>query len=187
MIDRYRIVHCRSRLCSPAFVDDHCYRFYETRLLNLLRPLQLQLQAYCLLPGEVYLLVSPLTPLAVAHLLRSLNRSYSEYFSIRFARTGRVWHSGYREIKLRQGQTLLDCQKYIERLPMRRLGHGHPGAHAWSSYCRNAFGQDRYLHPSPGVQKLRGGKRGSCARYRNFVASEFPPAYEQHLEQMITA
>lgn len=185
MTRRFRVSYCRTAICSPAFVDEHCYEFYERRLLNRLAAFRIALSAYSLLPDAVYLLAASDSPFAVRRLLRELNRDYALYFSNRFGRVGSVWRSDCHHLAVPCGQTLLDLHKFIERRALANPGCETPGQHAWSSYHLNAFGRDDRLSSFPALDRLRGGLRGSFARYRSFIARDFAEGYESWLQRQV--
>ena len=180
------VVIQRAANCGDAFYDNACYRFYLVRLLNSVRQCQVRLHAYCLLANEVILLLTPDTPFAISSLLQSVNSQYRRYYQQRFERDVDVW-AGSRKSSLIQGQALIvDCQKYIERLP---IDHGiteHAGEHEWSSYCANAFGI-RYPNVArhPGVDAFLKIPDRPFRAYRDFIARPFTRAYRDYLQRKL--
>lgn len=185
MTKRYRAGYCRAAICSPAFVDDHCYDFYERRLLSRLSAFRVALSAYCLLPNAVYLLAATDSPFGLVRLLCDLNADYALYFNNRFDRVGAVWRADCRQLDVPGGQTLLDVHKFVERRPLASLGCEDPGQHPWSSYHLNAFGRDERLNSFTALNRLRGAPRGSFARYRSFIACGFAAGYEDWLLRQV--
>lgn len=176
------VLRIESALCSQAFFDTACYEFYQVRLLNRARPLNIQLHAYCLLSETVYLMMTPMTPTGLHELLDSLNESYSEYFNLRFQRRRKVWQARTRLHPLPDNAICLDFQKYIERLPVDQNNHVHPGTHPWSSYSRYAFDRvDSHLTMHPRFQRFRRMTGNPMGRYRDFIASPFNEQYRQSL------
>ena len=176
------VVYQKGRRFCTSFYDDSCYRYYTLRLLNSVNNYHVKLHAYCLLRNELFLLVTPGTPTGIGRLLCSLNRSYSEYFTLRFNRPGEVfpgchWHS------LIQGASLiLDCQKFIERAAPDSEGLSHPGSYRWSSYCANAFGgKSRHLVPHKAFVDFLSRAPNPHRRYREFIALPFSEAYALYL------
>lgn len=180
------VVYQRAVNSGDAFYDNACYRFYLVRFLNSLRQCHVRLHAYCLLANEITLLLTPDTPFAISSLLRSVNSQYRRYYQQRFERDIDVW-AGSKKYSLIQGHALVvDCQKYIERLPLDRGIEQHPGAHAWSSYCANAFGI-RYSHITrhSGLEAFLGIPDQPFRAYRDFIARPFSKAYLDYLSNRL--
>lgn len=180
------VIYQRAINCGDAFYDNACYRFYLLRLLNSLRQCQVRLHAYCLLANEITLLLTPDTPFGISSLLRSVNSQYRRYYQQRFERMFDVW-AGPRKSSLVQGHALiLDCQKYIERLPIDLNIEQHPGAYEWSSYCANAFGI-RYPHLTrhSGLEEFLEIPDQPFRAYRDFIARPFSKAYRDYLNSRL--
>ena len=182
------VVKIENTLCSKGFFDRACYKFYEVRLLNRARPLNTQLHAYCLLPDSIHLMVTPMTPSGLHELLDSLNKSYSDYFNLRFQRGRRVWQERPRLHPLPDTAICLELQKYIERLPVDQAGHSHPGTHPWTSYSRYAFDRcNIHLTMHPRFQRFSKMGPNPMQRYRDFIAKSFNEHYRQSLQGIFLA
>lgn len=168
--------------CSPGFFDTACYRFYQLRLVNRLRPYGVSLHAYSLQADRILLLLTASTPTAVAELLRSLNDSYSDYFALRFRRRIRVWRDRFRLTAVPTDALVLDCQKLIEQ---RESYSAECGWHPWTSYCANALGLGaHFLTPHRAYEAFMRAD-AAHARYRAFIAAPFNPAYHAYLQSCI--
>lgn len=168
----------KNRTSISGFYDDSCYQYYLLRLLNCLNIYQVKLHAYLLQSQEIWLLVTPGTPTGLDGLLRFLNQSYSEYFNTRFSRFVKVWSDAAISCEISGAQLALDCQKFIEREPLRANLVSHPGEYLWSSYCANSFSRNtNYLVAHGGYRNFLRGKRNCFSQYREFVASPYLDAY----------
>ncbi len=123
-----------------CFFDDACYSYYLVRLFNSLQQFHIQLHAYCLVPKEINLLLTPATPEGTHNLWLSVTGQYNSYFRERFARTTRIINPSFQSTPLGEGKQVLRAQMFIEGIPLAIPGIAHPGVHPWSSYCNNGFG-----------------------------------------------
>lgn len=171
---------------SCCFLDDSCYDFYLRRLLARSAGFRVQLHAYCLLPDEALLLLTPLTPFGVNDWLGSVNHCFGEYFRQRYRRIVRVWPKVRAISTLRSDAAVLDCQKYLELEGARVRQLAHPGEHHWSSYSRHAFGGTRdggvdnrqhRLAPHRATAAYLSAGTQRLHEYREFIASGFSESY----------
>lgn len=176
------VVYQSASNCGDGFYDEACYQFYLVRLLNSLQQCQAKLHAYCLMPSEIFLLITPTTPYAISGLLHSVNAQYERYYRQRFERDNKIWR-GVGKCSLIQGAALtIDCQKFIERLPVAEAVVSHPGAFGWSSYCGNAFGlKHRHLSRHLAFQEFLKISENPFRSYRDFIARPFSKPYSDYL------
>ena len=161
-----------------SFADDACFRFYLTRLLNCLNYYDIRLHAYALLPNEVQLLLTPLTPTGVSGLMKAIGGSYAQYYNNRFETSGSLWKGRFKSSQVDTGRTFLNCQKFIELAPIRLNLVEHPGEYPWSSYCTNAFGgHGKFLSSHISYRDLAPRPVERYQIYRQLVARSFAGPY----------
>lgn len=179
-----------TQTCGASFVDAACFEFYLQRLFARARPYRIMLHAYVILPSEVMIIATPGTPWAMTALLHSLDKSYCEYFNLRFRRYLQSNMGKLQSGQILDDESLLECQRFLETEPCRQLGLEHPGEYHWSSYNRNAFySDDEYLCRHAAVNKLREPvssagpftASGTVECYRNFLGEEVPTARNRYL------
>lgn len=175
---------------SRCFLDDSCCDFYLRRLLARSAGFRVQLHAYCLLPDEALLLLTPLTPFAVGDWLGSVNYCFGEYFRQRYRRPARVWPKFCAISTLYSDAAVLDCQKFLELEGARVRQLAHPGEHHWCSYSRHAFGSSRSggldniqhrLAPHRATAAYLAAGTRRLHEYREFIASGFSESYCRYL------
>lgn len=180
------LVCLESRIAGDGFCDEACYKFYLLRLFHCLNLFQVKLHAYLLLPREVSLLVTPGSPFCLRNLMRTINRSYSEYFNTRFGRAVKVWSDTPRSSLVQEATLALQCQKYIERRPLAESELGHPGIYRWSSYCTNAFGGGfHYLKPLAAYKAFIIETTNPYKAYREYIATPFKQEFLLYLQRRI--
>lgn len=176
----------RQKTFGTGFFDDACKEFYLRRLSNCQNAFQVQLHAYVLLEKEIFLVFTPLTPTGFDSFASFLNRSYSRYYLIRFARSVRAWQNEPLVCQLPSDNLILDCQKFVERYVLALNNTDHPGEYRYSSYCVNAFThKPRFLKRQRAVRNfIKNGVNG-LERYRDFVATPFREEYERFLQSRL--
>ncbi len=171
---------------GTGFYDDACKQFYLHRLLHCLNAYQVKVHAYLLEPKQVLLLISPITPMGFFSLVKFLNNSYSDYFAIRFNRSVRVWRDIPSICVLPSSKLVLDCQKFIERFPLRSNKNENPGEFHYSSYCSNSFfSHPKYLSRHPAFSEFLNRETEPFRRYREFIAQPFAPPYALYLKSRL--
>lgn len=164
----------RGRSGNVCFFDEACYDFYLTRLFHSLRAYRLHLHSYVLLPEELQLLATPQSVSGVVRLLGSLACDYADYFRNRFDRDSSLTRGGVSLTPLSGGNLVLDCQKYLELVPVLNGTVNYPGEYPWSAYRINAFGghgDKLSLHPQ--YQRLISAGEHPFQRYREYIARPF--------------
>ena len=171
------------RTLGTGFFDDACREFYLRRLLNCQHVFRVKLHAYLLLRKELFLVFTPLTPSGFNTFVRFLNKSYSRYYSIRFARTVSVWRDEPAICRLPSERLVLDCQKFVEIDSGREC---HPGKYRDSSYCSNAFTiKQNDLRRHRAVERFITMETVCLQRYRDFIASPFRAEYARFLKSRL--
>ena len=178
--------HIKRKTVGSGFFDNSCKEFYRCRLLCCLNAFQIELHAYLIDAEHIYLLFTPLTPSGYDAFIKFLNKSYNDYFAIRFGRKVQTWQNKPVVRLLPSVKLFLDSQKFIERLPLKNAAYTHPGECTYSSYCSNAFfSNPEYLKRHPSLSAFLGKDRGSLQRYRAFIARPFQESYGVFLESRL--
>lgn len=192
---RIRIQHTRNsayyvfqggKSGSACFFDESCYRFYLRALFSCLKAYRLPLHTYALLPGEVHLLVSGYSRSGLIRVLDFVNSAYGRYFFNRFARHCLPLAGEPSCRRLSGGILVVDCQKYIERTPLRHGLVTMAGEYPWSGFTVNAFGgHGAGLTAHPHYTRLCA--EGNCPfqYYRDFIAAPFSDAQEKYLDNRL--
>lgn len=93
--------------------------------------------AYCLMPNQVHLLMTPPSAAACAAMMRDLGQRYVRYFNRRYARTGTLWEGRFRSCVTDSAHYVLACYRYIELNPVRAGIAPRPESYEWSSHAIN--------------------------------------------------
>jgi hypothetical protein len=170
----YRIA---THLCGDAFVDRACFEFFITRMLQRCQPFGIRLHAYSVMQKEILLLATAVNSIAPNALIGSLDKSYCDYFNLRFSRHLRRFCGSIQRCALLDDASVLEVQKYVETHACRELNLQHPGVWHWSSYNANAFGGEKKgLVRHRALVAYLGHYQGSRVKYRQWLAEGFSTA-----------
>ena len=159
-----------------TFISDDDFALYLWALGDASVRAGCAVHAYALMTNHVHLLVTPASSDAAACLMRALGQRYVRYFNDRYRRTGTLWEGRFRSTIVDTDRYFLACSRYIERNPVRAGLVDDPGAYHWSSYRRNALGEnDGIVTPHLLYTSLGGDNDARRAAYVGLVASEAPP------------
>lgn len=135
---------------EPCFYSNDDYVRYLEDLHDAAVKNNAVVHAYVLMTNHVHLLVTPAQPHSIAHMMQDLGRKYVRYINHTYQRSGTLWEGRYKASLVDSEAYLLICMRYIEVNPVRAGMVEHPGEYRWSSYTKNAQGDDNELinhHP----------------------------------------
>lgn len=104
--------------------------------------------AYVLMTNHVHLLVTPVFPESISHLIQYVGRHYVTYVNHTYRKSGTLWEGRHKGCLIASDEYLLACMRYIELNPVRAGMVTTPGEYRWSSYRLNAMGgEPGWLNP----------------------------------------
>lgn len=107
-----------------------------------------QLNAYCVVPSQVRLMLTPDSDIALSRVMQDLGRRYVRRFNHRHAESGSPWEGRFRSTIVEMGKPLLECMVANDLLPVNLGLCQQPQEHLNSSYRAYAgLTQDRTLSP----------------------------------------
>jgi putative transposase len=158
-----------------TFISDDDFALYLWVLRDACVRARCAIHAYALMTNHVHLLLTPADSDAPACLMRALGLRYVRYFNDRYRRTGTLWEGRFRSTIVDTSRYFLACSRYIERNPVRAGIVDDPGAYAWSSYRRNAYGEnDGIVTPHSLYTALGTDAATRRAAYRELFAANIP-------------
>lgn len=105
---------------------------------------QVELLAYCLMPNHYHLLVRQKIADGITKIIRRVCVNYSMYFNSKYGRTGNLFESIYKAVKVDSQEQLLHVSRYIHLNPVKREVHkigpvrtvsaSNPADYSYSSY-----------------------------------------------------
>lgn len=83
-----------------------------------LYPKRVEILAYCLMPNHVHFLLRQLTEGGIKHFMSNFQESYAKYFNLRSGRTGGLFQSMFKAIRIEDDEQLLHVARYIHLNPV---------------------------------------------------------------------
>jgi putative transposase len=159
-----------------TFIEDDDFALYLWVLRDASVRAGCAVHSYALMTNHVHLLLTSADSNGPALLMRALGQRYVRYFNDRYRRTGTLWEGRFRSTIVDTDSYFLACSRYIERNPVRAGIVDDPGAYQWSSYRRNAFGEnDGVVTPHPLYTSLGADSDTRRIVYRGLFATDVSP------------
>lgn len=136
--DSFYHVYVRGNNRQTIFIDCVDYQYFLGLLERYLSDKQfinkegfvypnynhkIEINTYCLMPNHFHLLIYQLELPYLEKFMRSLMTSYSRYFNLRHKRTGVVFESRYKAVRIDQEKYLYHISRYIHLNPYRWAGY----------------------------------------------------------------
>lgn len=175
------VVH-RGKDGRRVFFGKADYARYRDWLADAAEKYGCAVHAYALLPNEVHLLVTGRSAESLPRLLQSLGRRHTRQINAARGLEGARWEGRYRAAPIEAVPHLLDCQRYIESLPVRAALASSPGGYPWSSYPAHADGEadpvlrDHRLYRDLGTSAAR-----RQSSYRKLYRAPLPRGFAEAL------
>lgn len=90
---------------------------FDTKFL-MPKNLTLRFFAYVIMPNHFHFLVRPLSDRALSDLMRYIQNSYSKYFNTKYQRTGSLFQSMFKAVRIESEEQLLHVSRYIHLNPV---------------------------------------------------------------------
>lgn len=134
-----------------CFFDQDDYQLFSDFIKEESRTWNCSVYAYVILNNAFHLLVSSVHPANISKFVKSLTQRYVYHINTNKHRTGTLWNGRFKSSLIQPGTTLVDCQRYIERLPVLKGIAASEKDYTWSSWHENN-GQKAFTiitqHPS---------------------------------------
>lgn len=132
--DSYYHVYARGNNKQIIFIDDKDYKYFlmlfdryisYDPVINKIGGIypsyvdKIEILAYCLMPTHFHILIYQIDIPYLEKFMRSLMTSYSRYFNLRHKRTGSIYESCYKAVRIDQESYLQHITRYIHLNPKR--------------------------------------------------------------------
>ena len=110
---------------------------------------ELAVNAYCLMPNHVHLIVTPIDEQSLSSVFGRVHQSYAQYVNLTYQLTGHLWQGRFHSTPLEESH-LWAAVRYVERNPVRCLIATSPQHYRWSSAAAHCgVHKDALLTPLP--------------------------------------
>lgn len=79
---------------------------------------RIQMYAYCLMPNHVHFLIKEIEERGIAVFMSNFQESFAKYFNIREDRTGSLFQSMFKAVRIESDEQLLHVSRYIHLNPI---------------------------------------------------------------------
>lgn len=86
--------------------------------LNKLTEKQVELFAFCLMPNHFHLLIKEITEGGITNLLKNFQNSYAKYFNILSNRSGALFQSQFKLVRIETDEQLIHVARYVHLNPL---------------------------------------------------------------------
>lgn len=157
-----------------TFLREADYDAYLTRLARYRQKFGHTLHAYCLMPNHVHLLIETSRE-PLGKFMQGLQQSYSQYFNLRYSKSGHVFQGRYQAIICDKDEYLLQLIRYIHLNPVRAGMVKAPETYSYSGHKAYLVGKPTPTIDPRKVLSIIGG-RGS---YRSFVGGAMDEGHKE--------
>ena len=161
---------------EAVFVGDEGYRFYLSNLWEGAQELGCKVYAYCLMLGQVHLVVDPgANTRNLGRLMKMLAGRQAGYAKRCGMLNGTpLCERRFRSSPIMASEFLLACCRYVELSPVRVCLAKKPEDYAWSS-CRTKLGLDTTtIYSDPAYLALGQTSTERAEYYRRYMTQPIP-------------
>jgi|UPI000830DB1B putative transposase len=172
----HHILH-RGHNGQDVFINEDDYMKYLADMKELKGRLGVQVQAWCLLPKEVHLILNPGNDRnAMGAFMKSMASRFTWMRNQRENRSGTLWESRYRSSPVAP-EWLLACDRHLEKLPLKVLKMDRPEAYPWTSFHeRTGSSPVSLLDEDPMYLALADCREERAQAYKTFIGEKPDPA-----------
>lgn len=111
------------RFDKPPVRFSHYNRLPEPQKSKFMKdlrqiPKRIKIMAYCLMTNHVHFLLKQLTENGIANFMSNIQESYAKYFNIREERTGSLFQSMFKAVRVETDEQLIHVARYIHLNPL---------------------------------------------------------------------
>jgi len=154
-------------------------------IINELRqrhPLKIEILAFCLMPNHFHLLLKQISSNGISAFMSNVQNGYAKYFNIKNDRSGPLFQSMFKAVRVESDEQLLHVSRYIHLNPSTSyLVDGKGLLHyRWSSlpcYISEIFGEYSFVQS----ETILGFMRNKDA-YKEFILNNIE--YQRELDKI---
>ncbi len=130
------------RFTKPSLRFSHYNRLYLDQKIKFLSSLKTGLKevsifGFCLMPNHLHFLLREENDKGITHFMSDIQNSYAKYFNIKTERTGALFQSMFKAVRIETDEQLLHVLRYIHLNPLTSYvikEEKKLDTYPWSSY-----------------------------------------------------
>lgn len=175
------------RYKRPPLRFSHFIRLSQEQRITFINTLknnqkkQIQILAFCIMPNHLHFLLKEVENHGIATFMRNLQNSYAKYFNTKNKRTGALFQSMFKAVRIETDEQLLHITRYIHLNPVTSYIIQQINTlsdYSWSSY-RDYIGSRKSDIIS--TEQIR-GFFPSLEKFKDFTINQVD--YQRKLEQI---
>ncbi len=119
---------------EDVFLERADFERYLHILWKYKSKFRVKVYAYCLMPNHVHLLINPIKPGTLKHIMHRINLSYAQYYNFKYNKCGHLWQNRYKSFLVQNDEYLINIISYIEYNPIRANICKRAEDYSWCSY-----------------------------------------------------
>jgi len=164
---------------QKTFLNASDYQAYLERLGRYRKQLGVTVDAYCLMPNHVHLLVETGSQ-PLSRFMQGLQQSYTQYFNRKHRKVGHLFQGRYKAIVCQTDEYLLSLVRYIHLNPIRAKMVRKLEEYPYSGHRNYAEGRASEILEPGRVLDMLGGRAG----YRRFVLEGLKDGHREEYYQV---
>ncbi len=109
-------------------------QFIELEKLRIENKTLVDIVAYCIMPTHFHLIIRQNKNLGIIKYIAKISNSYSKYFNTKHHRSGPLWSSRFKSVRVQDDEQLLHLTRYIHLNPVSANVVSNPFDWQFSSY-----------------------------------------------------
>lgn len=136
--------------------------------------------AFCLMPNHVHFLLKQNVEKGISEFMKKFQQSYSKYFNLKNQRSGSLFQSMFKAVRIETDEQLLHVSRYIHLNPVSSflVNKEEIEKYPWSS-LQDYIGEKTHQFIEPDLILANFGSR---EKYGEFIADQIK--YQQELEKI---
>ena len=141
----------------------------------------LNIVAYCIMPNHFHFLLQPFVINAISDFMRNMQNSYSKYYNTKYERTGSLFQSMFRAVRIENDEQLIHVSRYIHLNPVTAylIEIDKLERYPWSSFKVYLSNNDGYSFVNPRIVLSQFRSKGT---YERFVFDQVD--YQRELDKI---
>jgi putative transposase len=169
------VVH-RGHNRQAVFLDDDDRAQFLAALRDAQMREKVAVHAFALLPGQIWLLLTPPVSEALGRMMQLAGRRYTVAFNRRHARSGTLWDGRFRSTVVEHGRHELEAMIFVEQASVREGLAVKAEAYEWNSARHHVgLGGAHFLTDSATFWELGNTPFDRAAAYARLLDEPLPP------------
>ncbi len=166
-----RGIERRKLFCCPQD-----FKVFRGIIRKNLESFRIDILNYCFMPNHLHLLIQAQVASDLAKFMQSILQVYANRFRRKYKTVGYVYQNRYKSKLIDTEAYLLECNRYIERNPLRAELVADLTGYPWSSFSYYAMGakDDIITLPNPMYLGLGASALVRQGEYKKYIYQERP-------------